>query len=60
MCKGTLKKILATQDIGLDRLKSVDQLLVKGDRGSRTASYQGYEIDGLRSERSVELYFNNL
>ena len=60
ICKETLEDILATQDIGLDWLDSVDHLLEKDDQGSRTAAYSGYEVDDLRSERGVKLEFANL
>ena len=60
ICKETLEDILATQDIGLDWLDSVEHLLEKDDQGSRTAAYSGYEVDDLRSERGVKLEFTNL
>ena len=60
ICKQTLEEILATQDIGLDWLDSVDHLLEKDSQGSRTAAYSGYEVDDLRSERGVKLEFTNL
>ena len=59
ICKETLEDILATQDAGLDWLDSVDHLLKKDDKGSRTEAYSGYEINDLRSERGVKLEFTN-
>ena len=59
ICKETLEDILATQDIGLDWLDSVDHLLEKDGKGSRTAAYSGYEVDNLRREIGLKLDYSN-
>ena len=59
ICKSSLDAIIETQDIGLDWLDTVDHLLEKDTKGSRTVAYSGFEVNTLRREFGLNLKFTD-